>query len=293
MTRAQVKAKVRENLDDAGVTFYSEDDLNDSIQDGYNLVVASTGCIQRATLFPRLAETHWKLAPSIPDFLYLTAIYDYETKRWLKGVSRRQLRVMREDWELQSGSLLMFSIPQIDRVSVYPHPAEAKGACLIYYRALAPELTDATPLLIPSAHEDIIEFYSTADLLEQAKELTQAANWWDEFYSDLPRLKRAVSLSAKSDRMFVLAPYLEMGLYGEGSGNSVNIDNEVPSGIMDGVNTTFTLNAIPNPSTSLCLYLNGQMLFQGIGYYLTGNTITYTAGNQPSSTDAHRAFYRI
>lgn len=52
--------------------------------------------------------------------------------------------------------------------------------------------------------------------------------------------------------------------------------NEVPVGTIDNNNTIFTLAYVPLPSASLMLYLNGQLLDQGIGcdFSLSGSTIT-------------------
>ena len=50
--------------------------------------------------------------------------------------------------------------------------------------------------------------------------------------------------------------------------------NEIPSGTMDGVNTTFTLISAPNPTASLEVKLNGGYLKPGVGYTLLGVNIT-------------------
>ncbi len=50
--------------------------------------------------------------------------------------------------------------------------------------------------------------------------------------------------------------------------------NETPTGTMNGVNTSFTLSAIPNPATSLEVYLNGTKLKLASGYTLVGSALT-------------------
>jgi len=59
-------------------------------------------------------------------------------------------------------------------------------------------------------------------------------------------------------------------------GGGYFIYNETPSGTIDGVNATFTLSKTPNPTASLTLTLNGQVLIQGSDYTLSGDTITMT-----------------
>lgn len=70
-------------------------------------------------------------------------------------------------------------------------------------------------------------------------------------------------------------------------------DNIVPSGVIDGVNRTFTLAHTPNPVSSLYLYLNGVFQTQGADYTIVGNTITYVMAPSILLANApHISFYR-
>ena len=70
-------------------------------------------------------------------------------------------------------------------------------------------------------------------------------------------------------------------------------DNEVPSGLVNGTNATFTLVAAPDPATSLLLLVNGVVQSAGVDYDLSGNTITFLSGSIPQSGDSLRAWYRV
>ena len=62
-------------------------------------------------------------------------------------------------------------------------------------------------------------------------------------------------------------------------------DAETPSGVLDGVNTEFSLLHTPTPQASLMLYMNG--LFQapnGSDYSLSGATITFILAPNEGST---------
>jgi len=52
------------------------------------------------------------------------------------------------------------------------------------------------------------------------------------------------------------------------------VDNEVPSGLVNGTNKVFTIAKAPNPTTSLKVYWNGQLLLKDSDYTLSGTTIT-------------------
>ncbi len=58
---------------------------------------------------------------------------------------------------------------------------------------------------------------------------------------------------------------------------------EVPSGAVNGVNTTFTLVGTPNTNSRLCLFLDGLLLTQGAGkdYTLSTSTITMAVAPNP------------
>ncbi len=79
-------------------------------------------------------------------------------------------------------------------------------------------------------------------------------------------------------------------------GAGVNFsDAEVPGGLVNGTNPTFTLAAAPSPASSLQLNRNGLTLTAGIDYTLAGNTITFLTGAIPQSTpqpDGLVAWYR-
>jgi hypothetical protein len=52
-------------------------------------------------------------------------------------------------------------------------------------------------------------------------------------------------------------------------------DNETPAGLINGVNTVYTLSHVPNPGNSLMVWINGQYMKQGVDYMLSGNIITF------------------
>ena len=51
---------------------------------------------------------------------------------------------------------------------------------------------------------------------------------------------------------------------------------ETPLGAINGVNKTFTLSGIPNPTSSVELEVNGQTVVLGADYTVSGDTITTT-----------------
>lgn len=69
-------------------------------------------------------------------------------------------------------------------------------------------------------------------------------------------------------------------------------DSEVPVGVVDGTNRTFTLAFTPSPPTSLILTRNGLVMKRGLDYSLAGKTITFIVEQTPQVGDILLAWYR-
>jgi hypothetical protein len=70
------------------------------------------------------------------------------------------------------------------------------------------------------------------------------------------------------------------------------VDEETPSGAINGVNGMFTLSQTPSPSTSLEAFRNGLLLSAGVDYTLSGAVITFVTV-VPQSSDTLTCSYRI
>jgi hypothetical protein len=63
----------------------------------------------------------------------------------------------------------------------------------------------------------------------------------------------------------IAAEWLDDGLYEE----------EVPTGLVNGVNTVFTLSSAPHSAKSVSIYLNGLLQRQSTDYSVSGTTVTF------------------
>jgi hypothetical protein len=71
------------------------------------------------------------------------------------------------------------------------------------------------------------------------------------------------------------------------------VDQQAPTGTINGVNTVFTVAATPAPSTSLKVYRNGLLMALGIDYTFSGTTITFLTNSVPQTSDTLVCSYRI
>jgi len=74
---------------------------------------------------------------------------------------------------------------------------------------------------------------------------------------------------------------------GGGGGTTQIAWMEIPSGSADGLNTDFTLSNVPNPLSSLMLYLNGVLLTQGLDsdYVMATTNVARLAFSCPSGSN--------
>ena len=93
---------------------------------------------------------------------------------------------------------------------------------------------------------------------------------------------------ASAQNQYNISPVITITI--PGSGIVQPVEYETPNGIIDGINSTFTLSKIPIPPTSLQLFLNGVLLVSITNYTLSGNSINYVSA--PQIGDFHYALYR-
>lgn len=204
MTRAQIRALVRSNLSDAGITFYDDDAINQSLQDGYNEVAAKCRCIQKSATVNQVAKSPYYdfITLGTADYLGTIAIFNLITKFWLRDdVSLRDFDRIRRDWEMWSGQPQFWAPHSLQYVAVSPNLAATAGEQFtLWYWATAPTFTtDSDVPLIATDMQNLLEYYATADLLEDASEITKASIYWADFEEDKLQYKERCVNLAKAD----------------------------------------------------------------------------------------------
>lgn len=321
VTIGDVFNAVQTNLFESNLKWFSEDDIYASIQEAYNKIVAILQPIEKATFIPQIGSPYYNFATQIPDFMYVAGIYNPSTLLWLEGMSYKLMKATYQTY-LAIGNAQYYNIQDFRRLIIWPFNTTGSGVLFVVYKAFAPTIyrpsipaggqgmydPDHVPVLPFSVALQLLEYFTTADLLEQAREFRKAKIWWDRLLLErtkqgLPSVMDQAATEikdlARADRETVLEPYRWI-FHGGASGNVTWINNETPAGTIDGVNTTFVLANVPNPSSSVLLTKNGQILYEATGYVLVGQTITFQTGYtpQPASSgdlvgDQLRAWYQV
>ena len=201
MTRAEVKTRVRANLDDNAVTFFTSIDIDDSLSDAYYWSSVFANTVEKTQNISLQKDCpYYNLQKIIPDHFAVTGVYDMQRDRFLSYKSRIELIGIRGNYEVWPGPPEYFFIHSQNYLYLGPQAIgilsagqTAQADLKLFYRAFDDAVTsDSDRFRLPVQGEDCIEFYATADLLEQAQEWTKAQYYWDKFHSQLITSKIAI-----------------------------------------------------------------------------------------------------
>lgn len=219
MIQSEVVDRVRTNLDDAGITFYEREDIADSVQDGYDEIVALNRPLSGlTTLTLQPNKTYYNLYTSIVDFISLLGIYNTVNQIWLTHKPITYFKQLRRDWELSVGNPIYFSVLSFEYIAIFPRPTiELVDALEIYYVKKAARLDPNSVLDGLQSNDNLVEFYSTADLLEQADEFTKSGLVLKDYFTGIKEHRRMLENRHLPDRIYELKQQIPAGGIGDAS----------------------------------------------------------------------------
>jgi len=194
MTRDQIIEVVRGNLSQDGLDFFTLLDFTDSIQDGYNLAVGYSECIEGYGTIDFVSElTYYDFSTLLTNYLRPLAIFNNNTNRWLEATSLKELQKIDYKWETVHGEPIMFWPINFKYVALFPRPSTATGNMTIFYKKVADTLTGGTTPEIPDECVDVLEQYVTSDMLDQLEEYNKSTRYFKEMQETLEGLKKLVN----------------------------------------------------------------------------------------------------
>lgn len=200
MTRTEQETRLRNYFENND--YYSSFDFLNSIQDGYDEVIAFSGCIVKAAVLPFTAGlTYYDLITLLGDYIGVISIYNTVTNRWMCPTSERKLDQLRPDWETCYGTPELFYPVNHRFLAIYRKPLVTYGNFYIYYIASAPTLGPTDTIQIPVDYNDALEDYCITDLQEQAQEFTKALNRFASYQESIHILQRWAKSQRQPDRL--------------------------------------------------------------------------------------------
>lgn len=203
MTRDEISKRIRNNLNDAGITYYSEEDVNDAIQDGYDEVAVYCECIEKNVELPfKNDTTFYDFSEMIPDYYRVTRIYSGVTSRWLDVNLERENLAYASDWLTANGSADSFIIKGPKYIGITNKQPQAVGSFKVWYKAQADILSNNSVPKINMKFQILLEHYGTADMLEQNQEFSKSQLYWAQYNKMLEDYRQKIQLLAKTDHIF-------------------------------------------------------------------------------------------
>ncbi len=207
-------AKASEMLEDEGFIHFTNEDLWDSCQDGYDLIALQTQCIELSGAVDIVAgQTYYNLSTLLSGYYRVYAIYNQNTKKWLVPHAYRELVGHGLNWEFQHGATFEWSPCGWDQIAVYRKSEVAITAgFLVFYKAQADVLTGSSvPNFPPELHIGLVE-YIVGDLLDQDLEFQKSMLHYEKFTEYLRQIKKVVDSRSTPDRILGLLALGGQGL---------------------------------------------------------------------------------
>lgn len=206
MLQSEVASRVRRNLADAGATFFTSDNIDEAIQDGYDSSIT--------LLLPLIGSqvvnftsnlNYYDFYNSIINYLHVVAIRNNNTSRWLDFRTIKWLEEQRSDWELVEGQPEVFTVLDYKYVLIWPTLSSVSGDMTVYYRKKGKQLVSSDQIDILDLEPDLVEWYSTTDCLEQIEEFEKAQIYFNNFAKSIEIGQKLVHGRAGKDLAFQLS----------------------------------------------------------------------------------------
>ena len=152
MTRLDIQTRLNNFF--ANSVYYTNQDFNDSIQDGLDEICVLTGCVMQNAVIPFQNNlTYYNMMNLLPNYYALFAMFNGTTRKWMWPTSIKKLDQVRVDWETAPGTPWYF-VPVSHRyVAIYKKPNTPNyGLMHCFYFATAPLLCDSDQIQIGRAH---------------------------------------------------------------------------------------------------------------------------------------------
>lgn len=198
MNLGQMRKQVRFELrKEASTDFWTDDDINTGLNEGYSEISDATEWYERHSPIQTTAERiYHDLRTVLPDtFLTLKRIYNPVTSRWLAPASANELdNHYFVQWELVEGENERCFLRGLWWLGQWPKRPNETSQSLLYYTAIPNPLEDDSdvPGFPREYHQGLVE-YAKATALAEVREPQKALESWQKYQKYEAGLKAYVN----------------------------------------------------------------------------------------------------
>ncbi len=197
MNFRELQTRIRRRLNEAGVTYFTDDDIKSSINEGYQELADATEFYEREAMIRMIkGHTYYNLIYNLEDtFLSPRRAQNVTTQQWLEPTTTLELdRHTYSSWETVRGEPQKHWLRGNWWYGVFPKPTSESVGMRLIYTAIPPQMEDddEEPEQIPLEFHLGIAEYAESDLYAQMRETKKALAHWQRFETFVDRLKAYV-----------------------------------------------------------------------------------------------------
>ena len=301
LTRLQLRTIVRRELMDSNSRWWTDTELNTYLDDWHNQIQTDLELVWATTTTVTSTATHTLTALS-------TSILRPDAAYWngIRLVTRtpQDLDTWRQNWrEEGEGTPYVVYQPDSERIVLWPAPSTS-GTLTLEYPLKLSQSDDLTPTRLPGwvRYSAIAYACYRAYLRNGPNHSIERALRRKAQFNKLLNRYRLIVAQFFPDKYLTLSPggqYEARILNPRPAGGSamptvisLRHNDEVPSGVVDGTNFTFTLSQTPDPAISLKVYVDGVLMTKDTHYSLSDATISFSTDYIPVTGQTLFATYR-
>ena len=111
----------------------------------------------------------------------------------------------KRDWELTEGQPSVFILTDYKYVGLWPTQSTAVGTIDVFYKKKGIQLVSTDTVDILDLEPDLVEWYATADCLEQIEEFEKAQLYFQKYESAIKIGQKLISARAGKDLAYQFA----------------------------------------------------------------------------------------
>ncbi len=207
MNFGQMQTEVRRKLNETSATFWTNDDIQEALNEGYGEISDETEWYEReATIQTTANRLYHDLRSILGDtFLSLRRVWNATTEEWLYPTGHREMDGGYRQWELVQGEPRQVYIRGLWWLAQWPKRPVDDGRSRVVYTAIPPAMDDSTdePEFPKEFHRGIVE-YALSDLLSQERETKKAVACWNQYLTYQQGLKQFVQGRQSQARLEIL-----------------------------------------------------------------------------------------